>query len=204
VEISYVEMDRACDLCQGEVLSHVVQQIGEHGKGEGSQGLVRSDAVSEEDALVQEHVNLGDKEGSHVGREDVPRGDEELLSCCGRFRGAVLEELDDILGHVVLVRSDEVGVRANNVGEERDRLDLRGDEVAVAGTVSNLGGHVGRERVVLVHNLLSTGLQLEGVHDQVNERLQVGLVQVTVQLEEQDDDDGALCQDLYFFFFFFL
>ena len=111
--------------------------------------------------FVKENVDLVDKAAADVGGENVPGGDEQLLADGGRLLGAVEQELDHVLGNDRDVRLKALRVVAQDVGQERQRLDLGRDKVGVRLALQLLGR---RRR-----------LQRQGVDDQRHKDRNVGL-----------------------------
>jgi hypothetical protein len=79
VDVRAVDVNDARELGKGEVGAAVVDEVGEHREGEGTEVLVPGDGVARKDVLVEKSVDLGEEGGTEVGLENVASSDDEIL-----------------------------------------------------------------------------------------------------------------------------
>ena len=146
VDVAREELDDARELREAQLGAHVVDEVGERRVRERPQRLVREPPDADEHLLVEQHVDLREEAAAEVGREDVARRDEQLLARRDRVARARGEQLDHGLGDGVLERLHQLGKPAQQVREERERLDLARDELLVPRAlqlVRDLGARLG-------------------------------------------------------------
>ncbi|KAI3486322.1 hypothetical protein L1887_50216 [Cichorium endivia] len=154
-----VDVDDTDELLGRKLLADVVYEVGEHADGEWPLGLVRGDAGADEDAFVEERVDLTDKVGAVLGGEDVACCDEELLAGCGSLGWTVLEEADADLGEDVGKGPHDGSGTSENVGEEGHGLDLGYDHVGVERSVLDGGSHADKDLALCACGLVSLALR---------------------------------------------
>ena len=189
------------DLLRAQLLPHVVHQVRKHAHHERALHLLGGDARAEQHALVEQRVDLPDEVLAEVGREDVPRGDEQLLARRGVLRRAVLEQAHVHLGQQLAILPHDGRRAAQHVREERHRLHLGGDHLAEHGPVPDPGRDADKDLAalprLLVCRLLRRRLQHEALlKDERHKHVDRRAHHVAVRLEDEHNRDGALGEHL--------
>ena len=185
VRVPREQLDGPGQVRVGQVLADVVHQVRQGGVGQRAQGLVRRPAPAQQDVLVEQVLHVRHELDPQLGGEDVPRGDEQLLPQVGDLVWTDVEQAEHSLHHLGAVRAHHLLVDADDVGEKRQRLDLRAHEVNEDLLVEVLVGALGRRR-----------LKRDRGHDQWDELGHFLVDKLLVELVHQHHYDGKLLQDL--------
>ena len=106
-----------------------MHEVGDDAGRVGAQRLGGRVAAAAQEGLVEELADVGQKLDAQVA-DDVTRDGEQVLAHAHELGRTVAKELQDAVDDEVRVEHQVVLVRLE-VGDERERLDLGGDEVGV-------------------------------------------------------------------------
>ena len=120
--------ERIAQLGIGELLAHVVHEVGDDAGRVGAQRLGGRVAAAAQEGLVEELADVRKLDAQIA--DDVTRYGEQVLAHAHELGRTVAKELQDAVDDQIRVEHEVVLVRIE-VGDERERLDLGGDDFGV-------------------------------------------------------------------------
>ena len=196
-----MQVDHPHHLLGRQLLPHVVHQVREHTHDKRALQLARRNPRAQQHTLVQQRVDLAHIVLAEVGRQNVPRRNQQLLARHGVLRRTVLEQPHVDLGQQVRVLPHDRRRAPQHVRQKAHRLHLRRHHLAKERTVLDARRDADKELAALprsvVRLLLRQRLQRQTVlknqrHKHVDRRAH----NVAVRLENEHNRDRALGQHL--------